>query len=200
LLLRSGLLFEEKARERAFIASFRDRFYFLGQTSMMFGIVGWVVFGATDLLSGAAGLASIQFRFMLAMPLMILFFGLSFTKFARLYWQQFFAGFAFVGISCMYIALLLVGPEEWFRVEQGTMSFMLFLAFVGLAPFTTIYTIGVGLFITLLHTYYVASSSNLPAVHAFFYMLFVGGSYAVICTTAWVREKSLRVAFAAKPS
>jgi hypothetical protein len=198
LLVRNGLLFDDDARERAFIDSFRQRHYAIGQTSMMFGIVGWALFGATDLLSGVAGLQSIQFRFMLAMPLMILFFGLSFTKFAKRHWQAFFAAFAFVGIMCMYVALLLVGPEEWFRVEQGTMSFMLFLAFVGLAPFTTIYTVGVGLYITLLHSYFVASYPDLPRAHALFYMFFVGGSYAVICTAAWVRERSLRSGFVAK--
>src|SRR5260370_38105601 len=114
---------------------------------MMFGIVGWVVFGATDLLSGVGGLHSIQFRFMFAMPLMLMLFGLSFTPFARRHWQRFFALFAVVGITCMYAALLLVGPQSWFRVEQGTMSFMLFIAFVGMAPFTAIYTVAVGVFI-----------------------------------------------------
>jgi TIR domain len=196
LLMRCGLLFEDDTHERAFNDSFRQRFFWVGQTSMMFGIFGWVVFGATDLLSGVGGLHSIQFRFMFAMPLMLMLFGLSFTRFARRHWQSFFALFAVVGITCMYAALLLVGPQSWFRVEQGTMSFMLFIAFVGMAPFTAIYTVAVGLFIFVVHALYLYSEPNLDGVHSLFYALFVGGSYAVACTTAWVRERSLRSTFA----
>jgi hypothetical protein len=197
LLVRSGLRFESAATERAFMESFRADSYWIGQTSMMFGIVGWVVFGATNLLSGVGGLASIQFRFMLAMPLMLIFFGLSFAKLARRHWQAFFALFAVVGITCMYVALLIVGPETWFRVEQGTMSFMLFIAFVGLAPFTTLYTVVVGLFIVAVHALYASLNQQIDGVHALFYSLFVAGSYAVACTAAWVRERSLRSAFLA---
>jgi hypothetical protein len=198
LMARNGLLFEDRMLERAFIDSFRQRFYVVGQTSMMFGILAWVVFGATDLLSGVGGLESIQFRFMLAMPLMLLFFGLSFTQLARQHWQPFFASFAVAGITCMYIALLLVGPETWFRAEQATMSFMLFIALVGMAPFTAVYAAGVGLFIMALHVFYVALYPELSRVHALFYTLFVAASYLIICTTAWVRERSLRSSFVAQ--
>jgi TIR domain len=197
LLVRCSLRFDDKALEYAFIQSLRSRFYFVGQTSMMFGIVAWVVFGATDLLSGTAGLGSIQFRFMLALPLMLLFFGASFTQRARRQWQPFFATFAVVGISCMLVALLLVGPLSWFRFEQATMSFMLFMALIGLAPFTTLYMLGVGAFILALHASYVSFYSQLDAVHALFYSLFVAASYVIVCTGAWVRETSLRSTFAA---
>jgi hypothetical protein len=197
LMVHIGLMFDNPALEGPFMDSFRNRFYAIGQTSMMFGIVGWVIFGATDLLSGVGGLRSIQFRFMLAMPLMLLFFGLSFTPIARRHWQTFFAIFAVVGITCMYVALLLVGPQSWFRVEQATMSFMLFIAFVSLAPFTTIYTLGVGLFIIVLHAIYLFSEPGLDGAHTLFYSLFVGASYAVACTAAWVRERSLRSEFIA---
>jgi hypothetical protein len=197
LLVRCGLRFDDNVLECAFIQSLRSRFYFVGQTSMMFGIVAWVVFGATDLLSGTAGLGSIQFRFMLALPLMLLFFGASFTERARRLWQPFFAAFAVVGISCMLVALLLVGPLSWFRFEQATMSFMLFMALIGLAPFTTLYMLGVGAFILVLHVSYVSFYSRLDAVHALFYSLFVAASYVIVCTGAWVRETSLRSTFAA---
>jgi hypothetical protein len=198
LLERCGVLFTNPDLERAFLNSFRADYYWLGQTSMIFGIVAWLVFGATDLLSGTAGLLSIQFRFMLAMPLMVTFFGLSFTRLARRYWQIFFAIFAVVGISCMSIALVLVGPTSWFRVEQATMSFMLFMAFVGLAPFTTLYMLAVGLFIVVLHALYLVFDLQLDAVHKVFYSLFVAAAYAVACTAAWVREKFLRSDFLAK--
>lgn len=194
-LERCGVAFADHELERAFLDWFRARYYWLGQTAMMFGIAAWVVFGATDLLSGTAGLTSIQFRFMLAMPLMLTFFGLSFTPPARRHWQIFFAIFAVVGISCMYIALVLVGPTSWFRVEQATMSFMLFIALVGMAPFTTFYTLGVGLFIVLLHAFYLLNDPQLDAAHKMFYSLFVAAAYVVACTAAWVREKSLRAEF-----
>jgi class 3 adenylate cyclase len=197
LLIRQGLLFADQRLERAFADSFRDRCYFLGQTSMMFGIVAWLVFGATDLLSGTGGLSSTQFRFMLAMPVMLIFFAASFTQRARALWQRFFALFAVVGITCMYISLLLVGPESWFRFEQATMSFMLFMALIGLAPFTTVYTLGIGAVILALHVVYVLFYAQLDAIHAVFYSLFVASSYVIACVGAWVRESGLRSTFAA---
>src|ERR1700691_88884 len=198
LMVRNGLLFEDQAIESAFIESFRNRFYVIGRTTMIFGIVAWVIFGASDLLSGVSGLRSLQFRFMLAMPLMLLLFGLSFTQFAWRHWQAFMAAFAVIGIVCVHVGLLLVGPESWFRVEQATMSFMLFIALVGLAPFTFIYAVGVGLLIIALHAAYMISRPDFSAVHALFYSLFVAGSYVIICATAWVRERSLRSSFATK--
>ena len=77
------------------------------------------------------------------------------------------------------------------------MSFMLFIAFVGLAPFTTIYTIGVGLFIVTAHSFFLTAHGEIDATHVLFYSLFVGGAYVVACTGAWVRERSLRSSFAA---
>jgi class 3 adenylate cyclase len=198
LMVRNGLLFEDQAVESAFFESFRNRFYVIGRTSMIFGLVAWVVFGASDLLSGVSGLRSLQFRFMLAMPLMLLLFGLSFTQFAWRHWQAFLAAFAVIGIVCVHVGLLLVGPESWFRVEQATMSFMLFIALVGFAPFTFIYAVGVGLLIIALHAAYMISRPDFSAVHALFYSLFVAGSYVIICAAAWVREQSLRSSFATK--
>jgi hypothetical protein len=97
----------------------------------------------------------------------------------------------------MYVSLLLVGPESWFRFEQATMSFMLLMALIGLAPFTTVYTLGVGAVILALHVVYVLSYSQLDAIHVVFYSLFVAASYIIACVGAWVREKSLRSEFAA---
>ncbi len=198
LLQKFGIRFKDRTRERAFLELFSNRFYAVGQTSMLFGIVGWIVFGITDLLSDT-GLQSTRFRFMLAMPLMLLFFGLSFTRAARRLWQPFFSLFAVVGITCMYIALLLVGQEQWYRTEQATMSFLFFIALIGMAPFTTLYTAGVGLFVVALHTYYLISRHPpLPAEHLYFYSLFVFGCYAIACTGAWFRERSWRDAFATR--
>jgi hypothetical protein len=132
---------------------------------------------------------------MLAMPLMVLLFALSFTEPAKRRWQEFFCLFAIVGITLMYISLLLVGTESWFRVEQATMSFMFFIALVGMAPFITIYMLGVGALIVVLHASYVASFPQLGVVHAWFYSLFVFASYVIACTAAWVREKSWRSDF-----
>jgi class 3 adenylate cyclase len=198
MLLQRGLLFEDPKLERAFVDWFRARFYVVGQTAMMFGILAWVVFGATDLLSGTTGLKSTQFRFMLAMPVMLLFFGASFSQRASMIWQPFFASFAAVGITCMYVSLLLVGPESWFRFEQATMSFMLFMALIGLAPFTVVYTLAVGALILALHVAYVLFYAQLDAIHAAFYSLFVAASYLIACIGAWVRETTLRSIFTAR--
>jgi hypothetical protein len=97
----------------------------------------------------------------------------------------------------MYVSLLLVADESWFRVEQATMSFMFFIALMGMAPFTTMYMAGAGAIIVALHTSYIVSFPQLGTVHALFYSVFVIASYAIACTAAWSRERSWRLVFLA---
>jgi len=82
----------------------------------------------------------------------------------------------------MYIALTLVDQETWFRVAQATMSFILFLALIGMAPFTTFYAVGDP----------IRSS---PREHALFYTLFVVAGYVIACTCGRVRERTWRSVF-----
>src|SRR5437667_5360401 len=119
---------------------------------MASSILGWILFGPIDLWSESGGMQSTRFRLMLGFPLLAAFFALSFTAPARRLWQPFVAAFAVLGVTCMTIALTLVTSEAWFHFEQASMCFMIFLAFVGLAPFTFGYMLGVGLFVVLVHT------------------------------------------------
>ena len=97
----------------------------------------------------------------------------------------------------MTIALTLVTSEAWFHFEQASMCFMIFLAFVGLAPFTFGYMLGVGLFVVLVHTAFMAiHGGQLPAVYAIFCSLMVVSSYLIACCGAYARERNFRREFA----
>ena len=71
---------------------------------------------------------------------------------------------------------------------------MIFLAFVGLAPFTFGYMLGVGLFVVLVHTAFMAiHGGQLPAVYAIFCSLMVVSGCLIGCCGAYAREPRRRV-------
>jgi len=195
LLSRAGLRFADARTERLFMARCRDELYVVGQTSMALGIAAWMAFGAADLLSETGGIVSTRFRYMVGTPILLLLFALSFTDRAKRNWQPFFALFGVVGVCLLQVALLLVKPESWFNTGHATMSYMLFMALVGLAPFTVAYAVGVGLFVGALHVYHTVVYGNVPAVVAFFHSLFVASAFVVMCCAAYFRETALRRAF-----
>ncbi len=196
LLARAGLNFTDPALERRFGEHFRERFYWVAQTAIAASIAAWVLFGPVDLWSEHGGIASTRFRFMFSAPLMAAYFALSFTAKARSLWQAFVAGYALLGLACMTFGLTLVASETWFAFEQATMTFMLFLAFVGLAPFNFPYALGVGLVTLMAYAWWFAAyGGSLPPVRAIFCSLLVLSSYVIACCGALARERIFRREF-----
>jgi hypothetical protein len=197
LLVRVGLRFADPAIERRFQEHFRDRFHWVSQLAMAGGLLGWVAVGPVDLWSADGGVVSTRFRFMFAAPAMAAVFGLSFSAFARRHWQAYLAGFALLGVSCMTFAVTLVTAEAWFQFEQVAMAFMLFLAFVGLAPFTFVNALGAGLCVIALYEWFFATyGTQLPTVRAIFCSVFVVLVYGIAAAGAYARERNLRWEFA----
>lgn len=196
LLVRVGLRFVNPMLEQRFQEHFCARFYWVAQMAMASGILGWVLFGPVDLWSESGGMNSTRFRFMFAAPMMAIVFGLSFTATARKHWQPFVAAFAFLGVSCMTFGLTLVISETWFLFEQAVMSYLIFLAFVSLAPFTVVYMLGVGLMVVAAYGwFFVMYAAQLPTVRAIFCSLFVVSFYAIGCCAAYARERNFRWEF-----
>jgi hypothetical protein len=74
---------------------------------------------------------------------------------------------------------------------------MLFLAFVGLAPFSCAYALGVGLVTVMAYAgWFVAYGASLPPVRAIFCALLVFCSFAIVCIGTLARERNLRRDFA----
>jgi hypothetical protein len=194
-----GLHFPEKVIEKEFHDYFRERTYSIAQFCMALGIATYLTYGLADMAMESGGVYSTRFRFMVAAPLMVAFFALSFRPFARRHSQLFICTFVFSGVVCTYISVLLIGMESPFRIETGnaTMNAMLMLGFVALIPFNLAYTFVIGLFISVLHaavTIYMA----VPLSTSWLFYLHVTSMLTVACCIAYWRERFYRLAFAAE--
>ena len=192
VLVPLGLRFADPALEQRFGEHFRERFFWVARTAMGAAILGWVLFGPVDLWSPSGGVESTRFRFMLAAPLMVIYFGLSFTALAQKLWQQFLTGFVILGVSCMTFALTLVTPESWFHFEQASMAFMIFFAFVAIAPFTTVYMVGVGVLIVAVYFVFLAMYGGaLLPIYTIFCSLMVVSVYIIACIGAYTNSRDV---------
>jgi hypothetical protein len=80
-LVAAGLRFPEKVIEREFRDYFRDRTYMIAQIAFLLVFITYIIYGVSDLASEAA-INSTRFRYMVACPLLLAFYLLSYKKFA----------------------------------------------------------------------------------------------------------------------
>jgi len=116
-------------------------------------IVAQFVYGAADMAMDSGGVLSTRFRFMIALPLMVTFFALSFRPFARRHSQAFLIAFGVVGMACTYINVCLIAADSPFRIDNGnaTMNAMLLLGFLALVPLNVGPTIVLGSIVVAVH-------------------------------------------------
>jgi hypothetical protein len=196
LMVRVGLRFADPTREQRFQDVFRDHYYWTAQMAMALGILGWLLFGPVDLWSENGGIQSTRFRFMMAGPVLGALFAVSFTAWARRNWQPFVALFGLTGALCMTYALTLVTKEEWFRIEQATMCYMIFVVLVGLAPFTMLYALAVGVLVMACYAWFLINYAlHMPAFFTIFCSAFVISFYIIACCGAYARERNFRAEF-----
>ena len=90
---------------------------------------------------------------MIALPLMAMFFALSFRPFARRHSQAFIIAFGVVAMACTYINVYLIAADSPFRIENGnvTMNAMLMLGFLALLPLSVGSTIVLGSIVVAVH-------------------------------------------------
>src|SRR5262249_55855917 len=79
----TGLRFPETVVEKEYQDYFREKTFVILQFAMAAAAATYVVYGVADMAMASGGVMSTRFRFMVALPLMALFFALSFRPFAR---------------------------------------------------------------------------------------------------------------------
>ena len=151
-LAAAGLRFPEKVIEREFRDYFRDRTYMIAQVGFLLVFITYIIYGVSDLASEAA-INSTRFRYMVACPLLLAFYFLSYKEFARRHSQLFIAAFAVTLSICVYISVVLLSIETPFSIENGngTMNFMLTLGALGAMPLGFVLTVLIGAAISALH-------------------------------------------------
>ena len=79
----AGLRFPETIVEKEYQDYFCEKTFIIAQFAMLLATVTYLVYGAADMAMESGGVLSTRFRFMIALPLMVTFFALSFRPFAR---------------------------------------------------------------------------------------------------------------------
>jgi hypothetical protein len=147
----------------------------------------------------SGGVLSTRFRFMVVLPLMVIFFALSFRPFAHRHSQAFIGAFGVVVGACTYINVYLIAAESPFRIENGnaTMNAMLLLGFLALLPLNVGSTIVLGSIAIVGHAALVMQTGMSLSTSWLFY-LHVSSLFMVACCIAYWRERCYRTAFAAE--
>ncbi len=199
-MVAAGLRFPEKVIEREFRDYFRDRTYSIAQFGILLAFIAYIIYGVSDLASDAA-IYSTRFRYMVACPLLLMFYGLSYKKFAKQHSQLFVAAFAITLSVCVYISVVLLGIETPFRIQtgNGTMNFMLILGLLALLPLNVVFTVIIGAVMNVLHAL-IMMETHIPLSTSWLNYLHVSSMWTVACCIAYWREYQQRLSFATELS
>jgi hypothetical protein len=193
-----GLRFPEKIIENEFQDYFCNGMYAIAQFGMLLAFIAYVVYGVSDLASDAA-ISSTRFRYMVASPLLLLLYFMSFKEFAKKHSQLYISVFAVTLGICLYITVRLLGIETPFRIETGnaTMNFMLVLGLLALLPLSVVSTALIGTVITGLHAL-IMIETQVPLATSWLNYLHVISMWTIACCIAYWREYQQRRSFAAE--
>jgi TIR domain-containing protein len=193
-----GLRFPEKIIENEFQEYFCNRMYGIAQFGMLLAFIAYVVYGVSDLASDAA-ISSTRFRYMVACPLLLLFYFMSFKESAKRHSQLYISAFAVTLGICLYITVWLLGIETPFRIETGnaTMNFILVLGLLALLPLSVVSTALIGTVIVGLHAL-IMIETQVPLATSWLNYLHVISMWTIACCIAYWREQQQRRSFAAE--
>ena len=129
---------------------------------------------------------------MVASPLLLAFYLLSYKEFARQHSQLFIAAFAVTLSICVYISVMLLNIETQFSIENGngTMNFMLTLGALGAMPLGFVLTVLIGAAISVLHGLIMI---HIPMATSWPNYLHISSMWTVACFIAFWREYQMRV-------
>jgi len=195
-MVAAHLRFPEKVIEKGFQEYFRERTYRFAQFTILFAFGAYVVYGVSDMANNALG--STRFRFMVACPLLLIFYGLSFKEFAKRNAPIFLAAFGIAFSICVYISVDLLSTETPFQIQtgNGTMNFLLSLAGLAMLPLSVVMTALIGGVMVVMHA--VIMESHVPLATSWLNYLHVSSMWTVACCIAYWRETQMRRQFAAE--
>lgn len=150
--MAAGLRFPGTAIEKEFRAYFAERTFIVAQFGILLTLVAYIVYGVSDLASATA-IWSTRFRFMVACPLLLMWYGLSYKTFAKQHSEIFIAAFAILVSILVYVSVTLLSIETPFQIQtgNGTMNFMMTLGMLAALPLGFVATVLIGAEMTVLH-------------------------------------------------
>jgi hypothetical protein len=198
LMVAAGLRFPEKIIEKEFQEYFRERTYGIAQFAILLALIAYVVYGVSDMATDAT-IASTRFRFMVACPLLLIFYWLSFKEFAKRRAPIFLAAFAIALCICVFITVLLLSIETPFQIRTGnaTMNFLLTLGLLAMLPLSLVATALIGAVMMALHAA-IMMGTHVPLATSWLNYLHINSMWTIACCIAYWREHQQRTAFAAE--
>ena len=197
-MVAAGLRFPERIIEKEFQEYFRERTYGIAQFAIVLALLAYVVYGVSDLATDAT-IASTRFRFMVACPLLLVFYWLSYKEFAKRNAPVFLAAFAVTLSICVFVTVALLSIETPFQIRtgNGTMNFLLTLGLLAMLPLSLVATASIGAVMMALHAL-VMMGTHVPLATSWLNYLHVNSMWTIACCIAYWREHQQREAFAAE--
>jgi hypothetical protein len=201
LLARVYLIFPDEVEESNFRLYYRERVYPAAQFSILLGLISYIQFGIIDSLGPGVEIATMRFRFLVACPILLAFYGASFTQSAKRYWTAFISLFGLSAFCLVYITTVQHDHSHGiFRASNGygTMDFMLLLSFVPLVQLPTLHSVLLGFVAFAFHAYFTNFVAHINAYQIEIDSVFVLSTLSVCCCIVYWRERSHRKAFASR--
>lgn len=197
-MVAAGLRFPEQVIEKEFQEYFRERTYGIAQFAILLAFIAYVVYGVSDMATDAT-IASTRFRFMVACPLLLIFYWLSYKEFAKRRAPIFLAAFAIVLSICVFITVVLLSIETPFQIRtgNGTMNFLLTLGLLAMLPLSVVATALIGAVMMALHAM-IMMGTHVPLATSWLNYLHLNSMWTIACCIAYWREHQQRAAFAAE--
>jgi hypothetical protein len=198
IMVAAGLRFPETVIEKEFQEYFRERTYGIAQFAILLALIAYVVYGVSDMATSAT-IASTRFRFMVACPLLLMFYWLSYKEFAKRHAPIFLAAFAITLSICVFITVVLLSIETPFQIRtgNGTMNFLLTLGLLAMLPLSLVATALIGAVMMALHAL-IMMGTHVPLATSWLNYLHVNSMWTIACCIAYWREHQQRAAFAAE--
>jgi hypothetical protein len=199
LLVKYGIRFSDPHVEREFLLHYRQQFYFLGQSAIGIAVAAWLVFGSIGLTATQGSyLVSIKF-FYLAAPVLFFLLSAGFLSLAKERWQTYYALTTLVFTALIYVSGHMLQEQPWFRAEYITMTYMMGIALVGMAPVLIINALILQAIMVGVALYYILNDvqmAEFPTLYAIFSSVFLATTLLIGFCFSVTRERSLRREFA----
>jgi adenylate cyclase len=194
LFLRLKLAFEDESVERDYRRNRITTGTKVVSFATGFTVLLWGAFGIWDASQTVQGVDQTRFRFMVAVPCLLVFFGLSFTVMARRWQDAFIWAFA-VFASALAVKQLQQYGDGPYSLSGGSsaLNFALILVFgIGVFPVSVAWSFILGLSVIALYATAVLTSTTVELAIAASYLFNLVCICGVLVFMSYWRERFAR--------
>lgn len=195
--LNFGLRFESEAMEADYKTERGERTRGVISAVVLLSVVLFGVFGFWDNTETVSGSEQSRFRFLYAIPLMLIFFGLTFTSLFR--------GRENIFVWCFTILVSVLAVAQILHFEQGALSLdsgtsalnfaLICVSAIGLFPIDVLWSVLVGASAVLIYASSLLYFTKIAFAVAAAYLFNIANIYSVLVLMSYWRERFAREEF-----